>query len=58
VCCLRVRNPAGWTACNLDVLIDENRVSVGVHRDETGRARRALVCLVHDVHALRFQLAL
>jgi hypothetical protein len=45
-------------ASSSDVLIDENRVSVGVHRDKTGGARRALVCLVHHLHALRLQLAL
>jgi len=45
-------------ASNSDVLIDENRVSVGVHRDETGEARRAPVCLVHHLYTLRLQLAL
>src|ERR1017187_6658006 len=45
-------------ASSSDVLIDENRVSVGVHREKTGRARRALVCLFHHLHALRLQLAL
>ena len=32
--------------------IDENRISVGVHRDETGGALGALVCLVHRLQAL------
>src|ERR1035438_9808388 len=54
-------SPGGITrpgASSSDVLIDENRVAVGVHRDKTGGARRALVCLVHHLHALRLQLAL
>src|SRR5262245_36168389 len=33
------------------VLIDEDRVSVGVHRDETGGARRALIGLVYELHS-------
>jgi len=41
-----------------DVLIDEDRVAVGVHRDETGGAGRALVRLGHQLHALRLELAL
>ena len=41
-----------------NVLIDENRVSAGVYRDEAGRTRRALVRLIHQLHALRLQLAL
>ena len=40
------------------MLIDQNRVPVGVHRDEAGGARRALIRLVHQLHALCLQLAL
>lgn len=41
---------------NSDVLIDEKRVSVGVHRDKTGGAGRALVCLLPQMHSLRLEL--
>ena len=41
-----------------DVLIDEDRVSVGVQRDKTGGTRGALIGLVHQLHALGLQLAL
>ena len=40
------------------VLIDEDRVSIRVHRDEAGRPRRALVRLLLQLHALGLQLAL
>ena len=53
----RTRN-ANSRASNSDVLIDENRISVRVHRHETGGARRALIGLAHELHALRFELAL
>lgn len=45
-------------ASSSDVLIDENGVSVGVHREKTRGAGRALVRLLHQLHALRLQLAL
>ena len=41
-----------------DVLIDENRISVGVDRDKTGGARCILVCLVQHLDALRLELTL
>src|SRR5262245_61527504 len=40
------------------VLIDEDRVAVGVHGDETGRAGRLLIGLVHQLDSLRLELAL
>lgn len=52
----RITRPQGDSSS--DVLIDENRVSVGVHRNKTGGARRLLVCLIHHLYALRLQLAL
>ena len=41
-----------------DVLIEENPVSVGVHHNKTGGARRLLIGLIHDLYALRLQLPL
>jgi len=41
-----------------DVLVDEDRVSVGVHQDETCRPGTALICLADQLHALLLQTAL
>src|SRR3990170_5185989 len=41
-----------------DVLVDEDRVSVGVHGNKTSRPRRLFICLAHQFHALRLELAL
>src|SRR5438045_192293 len=41
-----------------DVLIDKNRIPVGVHHEKTGGPRRVLICFVHHLHALRLELAL
>ena len=43
---------------NSDVLIDENLVSVGVKRDQTGGTRRALIRLLRQFHALGLKTAL
>ena len=41
-----------------DVLIEENRVSVGIDGDKAGRAGGALVRLFHELNTLGLQLAL
>ncbi len=48
----------GTDVSSSDVLIEENRVSVGVHGHKTGGARCLLVCLLQHLYALRLQLAL
>ena len=40
------------------VLVEQDRVPVGVDCDKTGRSGRALICLAHQLHALRLELAL
>jgi hypothetical protein len=41
-----------------DVLINEDRVAVGIHHHKTCWARRTLVRLAHYLHASRLQLVL
>ena len=53
----RMRN-ANSRGPNSDMLIEENRVSIRVDHRDTGGAGRALICLAHELHALRFELAL
>ena len=61
------RGSAGWRGGNslapigriwLNVLVDEDGVSVRVYGDKAGRSRRALISLAYQLHTLRFELAL
>ena len=54
----RNRGTDGPFTPSSDVLIDENRVSVGVHCDEAGRSSRALICLARKLNTLRPEPAL
>jgi len=54
---------SGWLylsslSSQLHVLIDQNRIPVGIHRHETGRARGGLIRLGHQLHASGLQLPL
>lgn len=42
----------------LYVLIEQDRVSVGIDSDKTGRPCRTLICLARELHTLRLELAL
>src|ERR1700740_2839365 len=50
--------PSRGASTHSHMLIDQNRVSIGIHGHETGRPCRVLVRLLLQLHPLCLQLAL
>ncbi len=50
--------PGLYVRERLYVLIEQDRVSVGIDSDKTGRSCCALICLAHELHTLRLEPAL